>query len=62
MASLLSNVDERLSQDLSSINQMSEEQVATIVNLVLSFLIDPVHSNFQAGLSSIVETHGYVSV
>lgn len=58
MSALLSSVDERLSQDLSSINEMSDEQVATIVDLVLSFLIDPVHSNFQAGLSSIVETHG----
>lgn len=58
MAALLSNVDERLSQDLSSINGMNDEQVATIADLVLSFLIDPVHSNFQAGLSSIVETHG----
>jgi hypothetical protein len=52
-----SNVDERLSEDLAVLNNMTDEQTIEIVDLVLSFLIDPVHSNFQSGLSAFVETH-----
>lgn len=50
-------VDERLSEDLSVLNNLTDEQTFELVELVLSFLIDPVHSNFQGGLSTFVETH-----
>jgi hypothetical protein len=50
-------VDERLAEDLSVLNNLTDEQTIELVDLVLSFLIDPVHSNFQSGLSSFVETH-----
>lgn len=55
------NVDEQLSRDLAGINSLNEDQLGNLVDLVLSFILDPLNSDFQSGLGRYAETYRFFS-
>jgi hypothetical protein len=54
-------VDDQLSADLERISVLEQEKLRKLVNLILTFLLDPVNTDFQSILGAFAEEKlGYV--
>lgn len=50
-------LDDQLREDLSNLNSFDETRLVALVDLILSFLLDPQGTDFTSGLGSYAETH-----